>query len=695
MTTISDFEIGRVALGRPTSLALAISVGLCLSLIYKLTVGDGAYPPSWQHSFREEIDEFADWVPATFSFLLNPIGDGVDATLRRLEAFFLWLPWIAVVTGVFLLVLGLSGLALALFSLLGLLYIGFMGLWDSTVLTFTQIGFSVAVAVMIGIPLGVWAARSDRVESVMRPLLDAMQTMPTFVYLIPVLVLFGFGRPSAVLATIIFAAPPIIRLTNLGIRQISPEAVEAARSFGSTSRQILFKVQLPLARPSVMMGLNQTIMMALGMVIIVVLIGAPGLGKNVWLATKRVDVGQGLEAGLAVVLLAIILDRTSYALSQRDVLRSTRRREPALFTAAMKRFAVIRALEDLLLVVYDASFRFSQALAASLACIVNAVARPWTTGTGPQAVEAFFKGHSYSVASVVVVAICIVLGQLIGSLAEFPTPSWFHFRDPVNSLVDWMNIHLGTFTELIHEYVFLFGLRPIRDFLLWLPWPVLILGIVYLAAMLAGRRIALLSAVGLLFIGVVGMWTAAIETFSLVAVAVGLSVIIAVPLGILASRSDLLSAMLRPVLDTMQTLPAFVYLPLVIILFKTGPVAGVVATVIYAIPPAVRLTNLGIREIPLEVLEAARSCGSSPLQILFKVRLPLALPSIMLGINQTIILGVGMAVYASLIGAPGLGLEILEAIGRFEIGWGFESGLSVVILAVIIDRITQGLAKRR
>ena len=578
----------------------------------------------------------------TFSFLLHPLGDGVDVVVRKLEAVLLWIPWIAIVTGVFLLALGLSGLALALFSLLSLLYIGCMGLWASTISTFALIGFSVLVTAMIGVPLGVWAARSDRVERVMRPFLDAMQTMPTFVYLIPVLVLFGFGRPSAVLATIIFAAPPIIRLTNLGIRQVSAEAMDAARSFGSTSRQILYKVQLPLAKPSIMMGLNQTIMMALGMVIIVVLIGAPGLGKDVWLATKRVDVGLGLEAGLAVVLLAIILDRTSYAFSQRDALRSTRRRGSVLFAAGMQR-----------------------------------------------------KGHSFLVASVAVVVACIVLGRFIDSLSSFPAPSWIHFRDLVNALVDWMNIHLGTFTNLIHVYVFIYGLKPVKDLLLWLPWPVLILSIVYLAGRLAGWRIALLSVVGLLFIGVVGMWTAAIETFSLVAVAVGLSIVVGIPLGILASRSDLLSALLRPVLDTMQTLPAFVYLPLVIMLFKTGPVAGVVATVIYAIPPSVRLTNLGIREVSAEIVEAARSYGSSPMQVLFKVQLPLALPSVMLGINQTIILGVGMAVYASLIGAPGLGLEILESIGRFDIGWGFESGMSVVFLAIIIDRITQGLAKRQ
>ena len=635
--------------GRRSAHAWAIGVGVCALVIYKLGVGDGAFPVSWEHSLRDEIDDFADWVGVTFSFILRPVGDGVDAALRRLEAALLWVPWIAIVTGTFLLSLRVSGSALAMFSVLSLSYIGCMGLWNATIATFALITGSVVAATLIGIPLGIWASRSDRFEGLLRPLLDAMQTMPTFVYLIPALVLFGFGRPSAVLATIIFATPPIIRLTNLGIRQVSPAAVDAARSFGSTPRQTLCKVQLPLAQPSILMGLNQTIMMALGMVIIVVLIGAPGLGRDVWLATKRVDVGLGLEAGLAVVLLAIILDRTSYAFSQRGAPESaTRKNQSGHLWPGIRRLDFVRPL------------------------------------------LALRDGRWYLPASVAVVVVCVVLGRSIEGLSDFPRPSWIHFRGPVNALVDWMNVHLGTFTNLIHSYVFSYGLKPIKDVLLWVPWPVLILGVAYLAHVLAGRRVAVFSVLGLLYIGVVGMWTPAVETFSLVAVAVSLSIALGVPLGVLASRSDLLSAVLRPTLDTMQTLPAFVYLPLVIMLFKTGPVAGVVATVIYAMPPSVRLTNLGIREVPSEIVEAARSFGSSSLQTLTKVQLPLALPSVMLGINQTIILGVGMAIYASLIGAPGLGLEILESIGRFDIGWGFESGVSVVILAIIIDRITQG-----
>ena len=184
-------------------------------------------------------------------------------------------------------------------------------------------------------------------------------------------------------------------------------------------------------------------------------------------------------------------------------------------------------------------------------------------------------------------------------------------------------------------------------------------------------------------------------TLSQVTVALTLSVVIAVPLGVAASRNDRFEALLRPVLDTMQTLPAFVYFPLVIMLFKIGALSGIIATVIYAVPPAVRLTNLGIRQVPAEVVEAARSYGSTPLQILFKIELPLALPSIMMGINQTTMMALAMVVYASLIGAKGLGQEVLLAIGKFDVGAGFEAGMSIVFLAVIADRVTQGLALKR
>ena len=258
-----------------------------------------------------------------------------------------------------------------------------------------------------------------------------------------------------------------------------------------------------------------------------------------------------------------------------------------------------------------------------------------------------------------------------------------------------MTINLSFITTPIRNGIYIYGLGPTREALNWLPWPVLMIGIAGVAWRVAGWHIALLSIASFGFIGVVGMWESTMITVSQLIVSLVLSVTIAVPLGVLAARSDRLDVVLRPILDTMQTLPAFVYFPLVIMLFRVGELSGIIATVIYAIPPAVRLTNLGIREVPIEAIEAARSFGSTPSQILFKVQIPLALPSVMMGVNQTTMMALAMVAYAALIGSQGLGQEVLYAIGQFDVGKGFEAGMSIVLLAIVADRITQAWARRQ
>ena len=299
------------------------------------------------------------------------------------------------------------------------------------------------------------------------------------------------------------------------------------------------------------------------------------------------------------------------------------------------------------------------------------------------------------VVGVVVLAALVVVDGMGAGLGDYPSLLEFRFSKPVDVSVRWMNINLAFITDPMRTYFFVFLLLPVRDFLLWLPWPVFFLALIYIAWLAAGWRIMALTFVGLTFIGVVGEWESTMITLSQVTVALGLSVAIAVPLGVAASRNDRFEAVLRPILDTMQTLPAFVYFPLVIMLFKVGDLSGVIATVIYAVPPAVRLTNLGIRQVPADVVEAARSYGSTPLQILFKIELPLALPSIMMGINQTTMMALAMVIYAALIGARGLGFDVMLAIGKFDVGAGFEAGMSIVFLAVIADRVTQGWALKR
>ncbi len=265
------------------------------------------------------IDAVMRWVLHNWAGFFDAIGDGILLMLLYVERFLLWLPWFVVVLLVGLLAWRVmrrwwAGLLMAAFMVL----IGSFGYWDLAMMTLAICISAVAISLVIGIPTGILMARSNLVESITRPVLDAMQTMPSFVYLIPALMLFGLGKVPAVFATIIYAAPPVIRLTNVGIRQVSPSVVEAARAFGSSPRQILFEVQLPLAIPSIMVGINQTTMMALAMVVLASMIGARGLGLEVLLAINRIEVGRGFEAGLCIVLLAIIIDRITHAMAARQ-----------------------------------------------------------------------------------------------------------------------------------------------------------------------------------------------------------------------------------------------------------------------------------------------------------------------------------------------------------------------------------------
>lgn len=237
-------------------------------------------------------------------FILSGVSDGLLATSPLLViALFGAIAW------------RVSGLKLAIFTLLSLVLIGLLGFWSETMITLAMVFSSVVFCTLVGVPFGIWAGRSDRVNNVLRPILDAMQTTPAFVYLVPIVMLFSIGNTAGVLATIIFALPPLVRLTSLGIRQVHPELVEAALAFGATSSQVLLKVQIPLALPTIMAGLNQTIMMSLSMVVIAAMIGAGGLGAPVVLGLNTLDIGLATVGGLAIVLLAIILDRITQSMA--------------------------------------------------------------------------------------------------------------------------------------------------------------------------------------------------------------------------------------------------------------------------------------------------------------------------------------------------------------------------------------------
>ncbi len=263
------------------------------------------------------VSQFVDWLVENYRDVFQAIKWPVEQTLNGLDAGLNALPPLLVIALLAIAAWRFSGKGLAIFTIITMTFIGFLGLWGDTMTTLAMVLSSVIFCALAGIPLGIWAGRSDAFETGIRPVLDAMQTTPAFVYLVPIVMLFSVGNVAGVLATIVFALPPIIRLTSLGIRQVHPELVEAAQAFGATNWQVLVRVQVPLAMPTILAGLNQTIMMALSMVVIAALIGAGGLGSPVILGLNTLDIGRAVIGGLSIVLMAIVLDRLTQSMAQK------------------------------------------------------------------------------------------------------------------------------------------------------------------------------------------------------------------------------------------------------------------------------------------------------------------------------------------------------------------------------------------
>ena len=266
----------------------------------------------------ETIDNWADWLTSNGDWLFKGLETAIEYALVYIENVVKWMPWPAIVVGLALLSYAVGRWSMLIFTTFALLFFGFMGLWENTVDTVALMVVAVVISVAVGLPLGVIAARNNLVDNILRPILDGMQTMPSFVYLLPGILFFGLGSPAGIFATLIYAVPPVIRLTNLGIRQVSGETVEAARSFGASPWQVLTKVQVPMAMPTIMAGINQTTMMALAMVTIASMVAAGGLGDNVLRALQKNQVGEGLISGMAIVFLAIIFDRLTQAVASKQ-----------------------------------------------------------------------------------------------------------------------------------------------------------------------------------------------------------------------------------------------------------------------------------------------------------------------------------------------------------------------------------------
>jgi glycine betaine/proline transport system permease protein len=265
----------------------------------------------------EWVSQFVEWLVDNYRDFFQAVKWPVETTLNSIDAGLNWIHPVIVIAAICFAAWRFSGKGLAIFSTVTLTVVGLLGLWTETMTTLAMVLSSVVFCAITGIPVGIWAGRSDKFEAAIRPVLDAMQTTPAFVYLVPIVMLFSVGNVAGVLATIVFALPPIVRLTSLGIRQVHPELVEAAQAFGATKGQVLRRVQIPLAMPTILAGLNQTIMMALSMVVIAALIGAGGLGSPVILGLNTLDIGRAVTGGLGIVLMAIVLDRITQSMAKK------------------------------------------------------------------------------------------------------------------------------------------------------------------------------------------------------------------------------------------------------------------------------------------------------------------------------------------------------------------------------------------
>ncbi len=644
------------------------------------------FPAGWNLGLRQPIDQFQGWVIANqnthplFTLFFDPLSDLIEAGLLAIENLLLALPWFVIIFVFGWVAYYFGGWQLAALCAGGLLFCGLTGLWEESMQTLALMAMSVLISLLIGIPLGILTARSYTFESVLRPVLDGMQTMPAYVYLIPVLLFFGVGRVPGVVATVIYALPPAIRLTNLGIKAVLPSAVEAGKSFGSTRWQMLFKVELPLALPAIMTGVNQTIMMALGIVVIAALIGANGLGKEVTASLQRLKVGDAFEAGQAIVFLAIVLDRLSLALSNFD-------------------FTFVDGH-------YPKMTTWLQLPTRWLARLISRLSRQPEETT----LENWLP-YAFLINGLLLVIVLMIVNSFIG-ITKFPDAWDIRLDIPVDVLVKWMAVNLYEIpycgptappecvaiigTGPLSNFITLYMLNPLRSlFSQVLPWPTLILWIAAIGVAAGGWRLGLFAVAGMFFIGLLGMWELAAETLSQVIIAIFFTLLIAVPLGILTSQNTRAQSILRPLLDTLQTIPPFVYLVPVIMLFNIGRVPGLIAAVLYALPPGIKLVDLGIRQVPAEVIEAAQAFGSTGSQTMIKVKLPLALPAILVGVNQMIMMVLSMVIISGLVGGGGLGLEAVRGLSRNETGRGIEAGLAIVALAIVIDRITQAWAAEK
>ncbi len=552
------------------------------------------------------------------------IGHGADAyVLPRLS-------WVGVCATAFIAGYSAGGRKLGILVGGCFLYIALFGQWTSAMLTLALISIAVPFCIVTGLFAGIWAWRKPWAEKlIVSPALDLMQTIPTFAYLIPMLLLFGNSPVSAMIATAIFATPPMVRATMLGLSRVPSEIDDFSEMAGCTARQKLWRVLLPSARPTLMVGVNQVIMLALNMVIIASMIGAGGLGYDVLLALRALKVGEAMEAGLAIVALAIALDRLSQAIAHKQAKGHVHQEEN----------------------------------------------------------QNFWRRYPNLSLAIVILIVTTLLGLFVPAFAAVPKAITFTTAPLWKAAVSWVTINFFDVIEAFRVALILNVLNPLRAFCEGFPW----LGAVALLGLagyqLGGLRLAALVAALTAFCAITGLWEKTMATVYLCGISAFIACLIGIPIGLMAARNDRFEKIVTPIIDTLQVLPSFCFIIPVVMLFRVGDVTAMIATVAFAVVPAIRYTNHGIRQVPPALIEAAKVSGCTPRQTFFRVQLPLALPEIMLGINQTILMALAMIIICAMVGTRDLGQEVFIALSKADSGRGIVAGLAIAFIGIVADRL--------
>jgi glycine betaine/proline transport system permease protein len=588
-----------------------------------------ALPTNWFfHGVIGHLSSFVNW-------LVNEIGNYIShpAAPRPVPEIG-WLGVLAIFTWIGYAVAGLRS---AIMIAVSFLLFGLLGFWQESVDTLIVTAIAVVASLIVGIPLGIAMARRTAISSVVTPVLDVMQTMPSFSYLLPFFMIFGPGATCGIALTMVYCLPPLVRITELGIKQVPPTTQEAARSLGVTRGQLLRRVQLPMARRTIVLGINQCTLAALSMVVIAALVDGTGLGGPVYQALQTLNVGQAAVPGLLIVVIAIMLDRTTTAASE----RSERQSRGSTSDQRLRRGVLLGGL--------------------------------------------------------VVVAVAIYVSRTYLDLASFPTSWGFggHLVDWINSVTDSVVGAIDTFTEAFKNVISYGFLNPLQNLLANSPWWLMAPVLLGFAFVLGGLRPMLVTAICEGVILAMGLWNDTMITFTSTLVATVLVMIIAVIVGVWMGRSRSADAVVRPILDGFQTIPSFVYLVPALALFSPSRFTAIAAAVAYASPIAVKLVADGIRGVSPTTVEAARSSGITSWQMIRKVQLPMARPALVLATNQGLLYVLSMVVIGGLVGGGSLGYIVVAGFSQPPVfGKGFAAGIAVTALGIMLDRIARASADR-